>query len=117
MFAQETAQLLVQAHLNNHVNPQLPYRHAIILTMHGTLLRIVAATVSTSYLEAIKTSASPLRNELLYVGRSKPLDIQVRNDRQWAVQVIIGLIRFQNSGDRCLGAIRKLLVLAEKGGH
>jgi hypothetical protein len=77
--------------------------------MHGTLLRIVMADVSRDYIRTITTSARPPVDVYLYVRRSKPLDMEVPEERGEALKMVASLLRFLKSGNMNLGIIQGLV--------
>ncbi|KAI9781514.1 MAG: hypothetical protein M1839_005929 [Geoglossum umbratile] len=105
-FAQEVAELLVQAYLNHKRYPKLDYQTTAMLTMHGTQMKLVVVDVSRTYIQSVTTSACPPPDEHLYVRQSRPYDMQNREQRIEGLKVVQGLLRFLKSGKMNVGIIQ-----------
>ena len=64
-------------------------QEAFMCTIHGTLVRLVAARFTASYLASLKTHHIPL-TETLYVRRSKVYDLKTQEDRKRVLKLCIG---------------------------
>ena len=85
-------------------------QEAFVCTIHGTLVRLVAARFTTSYLASLRTYHIPL-TETLYVRRSKAYDLKTEEGRETVLKLCIGLLDYMRSGHAEIGLLQRVFEL------
>ncbi|KAI9760682.1 MAG: hypothetical protein M1840_002358 [Geoglossum simile] len=108
LLGQELAELLGQAMANINELGKLADQEALLLTIHGTHLRLVVARFTAAYLSHIKSNTIP-ESEQLWVRRSSPFQLKDRKGREDALRMVIGVLEYIRSGNSEIGLIQAAL--------
>ncbi|KAH0534228.1 hypothetical protein FGG08_007185 [Glutinoglossum americanum] len=105
LLGQELAELLGHAMANVNELVQPTDQEALLLTIHGTHLKLVVARFTTAYLTYVKSHSIP-ESERLWIRRSSPFQLKDREGREGALRMIIGILEYIKSGTSEIGLMQ-----------
>jgi hypothetical protein len=104
-LAQEVAELLGQAMEHCANLGGFRDQEAFVLSIHGTHLKLTVAYFTEQYLSYVNSPTMPI-TETLWVRRSPAIDLKLEEGRRNALRLLIGLIRYLESGEAEIGLLQ-----------
>ena len=104
-MGQEVAELLGQATAHILELELWKEQHALVASIHGTIVRLTVTDIKASYLSHLNSPTMPT-NEYLWVGRSQGYDLRTREGRDGALLLLIAVVEYLKSGRALMGQLQ-----------